>query len=277
MEAETDSQALKRIFAKENESKTFARVFDRYTIAAVHSLAEKGFFEQLEFVISTGKEAHVFRAVDQSGNFRAVKIYKTNTGEFRNMQQYIDGDIRFSHIKNDKHWLVKAWSQKEYKNLELAAKAGVRVPLPIAIKDNVLVMEFIGTNGIATKPLKQKPAQDTEEFYRETLRQIAKLYQAKLVHADLSEYNILNQDELPVLIDIGQGVLTNHPKAKEFFERDIENIVHYFQTEGIETTTEDAKKQLRKLLSETKPQKRVLKKGRTTSKTTGKKNPKKPN
>ncbi len=248
-------EEFKALFREEDEHRTFAKVFDFSTIQTVRMLAQKGHFEQLEFVISTGKEAHVFRAIDQSGQFRAVKIYKTDTSNFKHMQMYIEGDRRFSNIKKEKHALVRAWTQKEYKNLELATKAGCRVPLPIAFRDNVLVMEFIGTDGKPTPSLKDQPPKNPQKFYESVIDEMAKIYRGNLVHADLSEYNILNQDEKPVIIDVGQSVLTAHPRAKEFFERDLQNVVRYFQNQGIKTDLEKTREEIRAKLKN--PIKRV--------------------
>jgi RIO kinase 1 len=76
-------EEYKKLFSEEKEHATFAKVFDFPTVQTVHQLSQKGYFEQIEYVISTGKEAHVFRAVDASGDFRAIKIYKTDTSAFR--------------------------------------------------------------------------------------------------------------------------------------------------------------------------------------------------
>ena len=232
---------LKQLVPKEEYRKTIAKVFDENTIHTLHALSGKGYFEQLEFIVSTGKEAHVFRAADSAGEFRAVKIYKTLTSDFKNMMQYIEGDLRFSKIKREKYSIVKAWTQKEFKNLELANQASVSAPLPLAFKNNVLVMEFVGTNGIAAPTLKEKPAQNPQKALESILESIAHLlYKSKLIHSDLSEYNILNHREKMVLIDMGQSVLTTHPNAKPFFERDAKNMVSYFQKQGIQTTEKEA-------------------------------------
>lgn len=240
MDSKWDSE-LKQLVPKEEYRKTIAKVFDEETIGTLHALANNGYFEQLEFIVSTGKEAHVFRAVDKSGNFRAVKVYKTLTSDFKHMMQYIEGDLRFKKVKKEKFSIVKAWTQKEFKNLELARRAGVRVPLPITFKNNVLVMEFIGTNGGAAPTLKEKPTANPENACETILKAIADmLYKSNFIHADLSEYNILNSNEELVIIDIGQGVLNSHPRAKEFFERDVQNVVHYFQKQSVKITLEEA-------------------------------------
>ena len=50
----------------------------------------------------------------------------------------------------------------------------------------------------------------------------------ELVHADLSEYNVLMKGDKPYLIDFGQAVVLRHPNATMFLRRDISNILQYF-------------------------------------------------
>lgn len=236
-------EEFKKLFSEEKIRKIFDHVFDNQSILTLHSLAKKGFFKTVEFVVSTGKEAHVFRAVDVSGNFRAVKIYKIETSTFRNLAKYIDGDYRFRDIKHSKKEIVFAWAKKEFKNLALCIEAKTSVPRPAAVKNNVLVMDFIGEKGIACKTLKEIDEHDKEtlqDYYRQTIDFIARiLYLKELVHADLSEYNILVKGKKLVFIDIGQGVLTTHPQAEEFFNRDVKNISEYFTRQGLEKKAEE--------------------------------------
>ncbi|MFH1588355.1 MAG: serine protein kinase RIO [Candidatus Diapherotrites archaeon] len=255
-----EKNPLQELFQEEKETKTYAKIFDSQTIKAINSLASKGIIDMLEFVISTGKEAHVFRAMDSAGNFRAVKIYKTATSDFKKMNQYLKGDYRFKNVKKEKRDIVHAWTKKEFKNLERMNKAGTRVPMGLATKENVLVMEFIGNKeGTAAKTLKETPAKEVD--YNYTYEKIIEftarnLYLQELIHADLSEYNILMHEKEPVIIDVGQAVLNTHPMAKEFFERDILNIANYFSKKGINTdyekAIEDVKKWKGKLLKEKK-------------------------
>jgi len=117
-------------------------------------------------------------------------------------------------------------------------KAGIRVPLPLAFKENVLVMEFIGKEK-AAPALKDSPMEDLENLRNTLAHWLALMVEeAKLVHADLSEYNLLNFEGEIVLIDCGQAVLTSHPMAKEFFERDVKNLASYFTKTGLKTTQE---------------------------------------
>lgn len=245
----SETEELKKYVPEERERKVFAKVFDARTVQAVHRLAARGKFDYLEHVISTGKEAHVFRAVTKKKRaggkekYVAVKVYKIEASDFKDMNKYVEGDQRFKRVKKDKRELVFAWTSKEFKNFKRAERAGVRVPKPIAFFENVLVMEYIGTDGEAASTLKNYKVRDLELAYDTVIEWMARLmYSVGLIHADLSEYNILvegvRKEEL-VLIDIGQGVLNSHPRAQEFFERDARNVANYFKRKRLGVTYED--------------------------------------
>lgn len=191
-------------------------------------------------VVSAGKEARVYWAKNRRGEDVAVKIYLTTTAEFRkSIRQYIIGDPRFESVSGDLRKLILKWVQKEYKNLKRMYEAGVRVPKPYYAYRNILVMEFIGENGIRAPLLKEVRLTDEEyvEIYEKIVHYIKLMYnKAKLVHADLSEYNIMLYGGEPVIIDVSQAVTLDHPMAMYFLIRDIKNIIRYFRDDvGIET------------------------------------------
>lgn len=240
-----EKHRLDEIVKEEKTRDIFNQVFDERTILAIHDLAEKGYVDFVEFIISTGKEAHVFRAQDPAGNFRAVKIYKTLTSDFKNMRAYIEGDLRFKGISKNKRELINQWTRKEFKNLEEFNRVGIRTPLPLAFNENVLVMEFIGKES-AAPTLKEKPVKNLKKLKNTIAEWLAVMVEkARLVHSDLSEYNLLNFNEEVVLIDCAQSVLTSHPMAKEFFERDVKNMAHYFTKMGLKTTKNAFLEQIR--------------------------------
>jgi len=215
-------------------------VFDRTTLMALYDLMNKGYIDEFYGVVSTGKEARVYSAVDSNGNPIAVKIFLTWTSEFRRgRMKYILGDPRFDGIYSSSQKLIYAWASKEYKNLKLAYDAGVYVPKPIIQHKNIIVMEFIGRDF--------KPAPTLKEYHNLTpyilyqiLRQVRILYNdAGLVHADLSEYNIFYYKRKPILFDFGQAVVRSHPQAEVFLIRDINNILNFFRLNNIETPSLD--------------------------------------
>ncbi|MDD4250972.1 MAG: serine protein kinase RIO [Candidatus ainarchaeum sp.] len=230
-----DNRNEKLIKTKEAR-KIFDDVFDKATLNIIYELARKKFFDEVEFVVATGKEGNVFRC-KAGKNYYALKIYKIETSDFKHMTDYIIGDERFKETKKDKLCIIETWTRKEFKNLEEFTKAKIRVPLPIYSKRNCLLMEFIGDEESAPKA-KDVPFENMQEKYELICEYLARMIKRKIVHADLSEYNILNNNEELVIIDVGQSVSTMHPKAKEFFERDILNLSKWFAKHGVKTNYE---------------------------------------
>jgi RIO kinase 1 len=216
--------------------KTVEEVFDAFTLQALYKLINKKVIDVLYGVVDTGKESRVYWAKSPQGEDLAVKIFLTSTREFKKtVLQYIDGDPRFEKIRRDTRHIVYAWALKEFKNLERAYEVGVSVPRPIAVHKNIIVMTFIGENGVPAPLLKDAEVGDYEEMFWRVVDNIKALYRkARIVHADLSEYNIMVWKENPVFFDFGQAVLTSHPNADLFLERDVKNIVSFFKKRGVE-------------------------------------------
>ncbi|RLE80858.1 MAG: serine protein kinase RIO [Thermoprotei archaeon] len=234
-----DKRLYKKKFKKLKDSELFEiteDVFSYYTLMALYDLINSGVIDKMYGVVATGKEARVYWAKAPDGRDLAVKIFKVETTEFRKTRlKYMIGDRRFSRIRRDLRSIIRAWCSKEYRNLRRAHDAGVRVPEPIAFKENVLVMEFIGSEGVPAPLLKDYPPQDPTSAYNTIIEYIKRLYlKAKLVHADLSEYNILNNDEELVIIDWGSAVELSHPSSHEFLLRDIRNISRFFERLNVE-------------------------------------------
>lgn len=104
------------------------------------------------------------------------------------------------------------------------------------LKKNMLLMTFIGDNNIAAPKLKNANLSAAELIlaYEEIVDMMVRLYnEAKLVHADLSEYNILWHDGKCWLIDVAQAVEPSHPGALEFLMRDCDNISTFFTRKGV--------------------------------------------
>lgn len=210
-------------------------VFDRPTLMTIYDLMNQGALQRLEGTVSAGKESRVYSGVDEHGNYVAVKIYLTTSAEFRRgMLPYIEGDPRFEHVKHNTRSLIQSWAQKEFRNLQRAHEAGVRVPKPIFVKNNVLIMEFIGREGLPAPLLKDTPIKDPTKLYRLLFQTVRKLYaRARLVHADLSEYNIMIWKGRSVIFDVSQSVPLEHPMAETFLKRDLENLNRYFKLLGV--------------------------------------------
>jgi RIO kinase 1 len=212
------------------ERATVEEVFDQTTRMVVFDLLNSGVLYELNGVVSSGKEARVYWGKNKEEKDLAVKIYLTSSAEFKKgMMKYIQGDPRFINIKKDTRSLISTWAQKEFRNLEESTQAKVRVPKPVVVKSNVLVMEFIGKDGVSAPSLKESSPENPERVYHVLVTYLKRLYQkAKLVHGDLSEYNILMWKGLPIIIDMSQSVSIEHPLANFMLDRDLANLNRFF-------------------------------------------------
>jgi len=221
---------------RSEEYEALEEVFDRSTLMTVYDFLNKGTIDQIFGAVKAGKESKLYWGKDKEGKTLAIKIFLTVSAEFkRGMIPYIEGDPRFAHIKRDTRSLVYAWAQKEFRNLTQAAEAGVTVPKPIDVSHNVLIMEFIGKNGESAPLLRETEVKNPQRVYIQVLNNVKRLYQkAKLVHGDLSEYNIMLWKNRPVLFDVSQAVPLEHPMADQLLRRDLENLNRFFKRLGVE-------------------------------------------
>lgn len=219
-------------------NKIWEKVFDHYTLHNLFKSFLKSNIEGIEHQINLGKEAVVFKAITRDKEPRAIKIYRVETSDFKNMEYYIKGDPRFRDVPKNKRRLIEMWCRKEFRNLIIAKRAGVSSPKPYSAIGNVLVMDFIGDEWPAPK-LKDANISNIEKVYKSVISDMKKLYQANLVHSDLSEFNILYWRETPWLIDFAQGMVLSHPKSHELLKRDVRNVANFFLKKGIKTTAED--------------------------------------
>ncbi len=222
---------------------TVEEVFDTKTVMTIYELMKRRVLRRVNGVISAGKEARIYLAYSFNKDPLAVKIYLTSTAEFRKgVVKYIAGDPRFNGVNiGGIRRLIYLWAKKEFRNLKRMYEVGVRVPKPIAVLNNVLVMEFIGEEGLRYPLLKEVWKELSREellkVYELLIEEIKKIYcLAKLVHADLSEFNVMvKPGGVPVIIDVSQSVSIDHPYAEEFLVRDIRNIYDFFYSEvGLE-------------------------------------------
>jgi RIO kinase 1 len=210
-----------------NQLKVRQDVFDEVTLLALYKLVHKRWITAIGGSISTGKEANVFFGEREDQDL-AIKIYRIRTANFNAMTEYLIGDRRFSGIRRTRKDIVFTWTRKEFANLKRAFDVGLPVPEPYVWDRNILVMEFIGKDEVSFPQIRNIDLKDPDSVYQEIVSFMKTLYQeAGLVHADLSEFNIL-YGERPYIIDMGQAVTLDHPRARPFLARDIANVNRYF-------------------------------------------------
>lgn len=231
--------------------KTMHNVFDEFTNRNLYKLMSEGHFKGLVGQLNMGKESNVFIAEREDGSYVIIKIYRLENCDFNKMYDYLKYDSRYIKLSNKRREVIFAWTQREFRNLLKAREAGVRVPTPYTFKFNILVEEFIGDEGAASK-LKDLFPQEPKPFFDDLLKNLMKLAKAGLVHADLSAFNILNFREKPYFIDFSQTTPYDNPNAEEYLKRDIKNICVFFEKHGFKTNPEKIFLSLDKVLQKTR-------------------------
>ncbi|XP_077229825.1 uncharacterized protein LOC143862641 [Tasmannia lanceolata] len=221
---------------------TVEQAIDPRTRMVLFKMLNRGVFHDINGCISTGKEANVYHATKADGQELAIKIYKTSVLVFKDRDRYVQGDYRFRHgyCKHNPRKMVKTWAEKEMRNLMRLKAAGIRCPTPYLLRLHVLVMEFIGKAGWAAPRLKDAALSEDKlrESYVEIIMAMRTLYQkCKLVHGDLSEYNILHFEGHLYIIDVSQSVDLDHPHALDFLREDCLHVSDFFKKHGVAVMT----------------------------------------
>ncbi len=207
----------------------------------LRELLELGTIEQVLRQLKSGKEASVY-VVRAEGTVCAAKVYKRiEARTFRQRQDYVEGrqaaDSREQRAMNNgskfgKKKREEAWQDAEAAAMERLFAAGVRIPRPLANHEGVLLMDLVCD--AAGEPAPQIAAARYDraaavQVHYAIVNQVAAMLRAGLVHADLSEFNILAAAHGPTIIDLPQAVdATANNNAKRLLIRDVANITRFF-------------------------------------------------
>ena len=220
------------------KGKVINEVLDKPTVMTLYKMITDHIIAYVNGAVSAGKESVLFWGVDENDSTVALKIYLVSTSNFKKREPYILGDPRFSNVKKGTKNLVYLWAKKEYRNLTQCFEAGIPVPKPLHVSNNVLAMKFVGENGAPGKSLLD--SQVDEDDYNQAIQIISDMYhKAKLVHGDFSEYNVFKTENGLVVFDLGSAVDLRHPNTQEFLKRDINNITRFFKKRGVSVEDPD--------------------------------------
>jgi len=235
LNSEKKAGQLRHLGLTQDTRATVEQVLDPRTMLVLSKFLKRGLFDKIHGCISTGKEANVYYATTPDGKERAVKVYKTSILVFKDRARYVEGEYRFrqGYCKSNPRKMVAQWAEKEMRNLRRLKSVGIPCPEVVEVRQNVLVMEFIGKDGNAAGKLKDAEGLDAagwDRVYVDCAVLMRKMMQScKLVHGDLSEYNMLYGDGLLYIIDVSQSVENDHPQALDFLKRDCVNVNRFFE------------------------------------------------
>jgi len=216
---------------------TSEQCLDPRTRLILFRLLSTGFLELLDGCLSTGKEANVYYAKGEKGLEYAIKIFKTSILVFKDRDKYVSGEHRWrkGYCKSKPRKMFKVWAEKEMRNYRRLHSASIPCPKPILLKAHVLVMEFLGSEGWPSPRLKDASLSETRlrQAYVQTIRIMRHMFRrCRLVHGDLSEYNLLWHKHSVYVIDVSQSVESDHPSALDFLRKDVVNINDFFRKSG---------------------------------------------
>jgi len=203
-------------------------------------------------IIKTGKEAEVYRGL-LDGEWVAIKIYKPESERaFRKTTSYIGGKYYkspsmrkaiTSRWKFGKNAQQELWIQREFFLLQQLYELKINTPRPILLLQNAIIMELLWDAQQTAPRLIDTHLQKNQakKFFELIIKDIKKMWQFGISHADLSEYNILVWNDLPYIIDFPQSIDKRVGNIAEFhLQKDIENITKYFG-KHFPTNKEDVK------------------------------------
>jgi RIO kinase 1 len=204
-------------------------------------LVEEGIIDAVHVRLMSGKEATVY-IVEREGHLGAAKVYKARDERtFKKTASYVEGrnqtrnsrDRRAMQNKSSygRGLIEEGWQEMEFRALRDAFDAGVRVPEPYFLYENVLFMELVvDDNGAPASRLADFPftPEEATRLHLEVFMQVKKLLETGRVHGDLSAYNVLMAAKGPTIIDLPQVVeVSGNNNARQILRRDLRNVTEH--------------------------------------------------
>jgi RIO kinase 1 len=204
---------------------------------SLQDLLDLGVIDEVIRPLMSGKEAQVYLVV-QGGEHRVAKIYKeAQNRSFRQLSTYSEGR-RYKNSRRQRAMGKRtrygkeqeeiAWKSAEVEAIHRLSAAGVRVPRPYDFVDGVFVMELVADHRGEPAPrlvdLHFTP-DEARDVFQQLVREVVRMLCAGLVHADLSDFNVLIAEDGPVIIDFPQAVeAAANNNARKLLIRDVKNL-----------------------------------------------------
>lgn len=200
---------------------------DEFTLQQLNNLIKCHILHEVTGVISAGKEAIILHAYTNAQYAKkrnlprecVIKVFKSILNE--------------SHVPITRKTRNKK-AETEMQSLRRMQDIGINCPKVILLKDNMLVMSFIGSKKVPIRTIKHALL-DTfymNRFYQQTCDNMKRMYNAKLIHGDITERNILCNEQKSWLIDLSQSIDASDKNAMELLMRDCKNVCAIFTRGG---------------------------------------------
>jgi RIO kinase 2 len=196
--------------------------FDAYDLLALSDFVKRGKLSAFGERIGVGKESVVYEAQGENReNHLAIKFHRQGRTSFKHIRRLRD------HLTDQTKvpWIYAAAlaARHEFAVMEKLFPI-VSIPRPVACSRHALAMEFVGGPALNRITLS-----DPENGLNMILGEVGKARRLGIIHADLSEFNIMVDESGPKIIDWPQAVEVTHPHAEELLERDLVNVLRFFE------------------------------------------------
>jgi len=197
----------------------YTLVFTGYDTLALQALVKKGTISAIGSLIGEGKESVVYEALGLCPV--AIKFHRVGQRSFsaaRSKREYMPGE---GHVP----WIFasRLSAEREFAALTMLQET-VSIPLPVARNRHAVVMALI--DGVT---LNRFPLQDPRAMLDDILGNVRAAYRAGVIHADLSEFNVMAQQGRCVIIDWPQWIEAGHPNAAQVLSKDLATILTFFK------------------------------------------------
>jgi len=195
--------------------------FEGYDALALHTFAERETIDGVGASLGVGKESDVYEV--RSYKPLALKYHREGVTNFRKVMKERDYTSDREHVSF--HYTARKAAEREYETLE-TLYPDVSVPRPVDHNRHAIVMEKMDGVELSRAGL---DAEQVGPLLTLLLDELATTYREGRVHADMSEYNVFVSEDGVTIFDWPQAVPTDHENADELLERDVGNLVGYFQ------------------------------------------------
>lgn len=190
---------------------------------ALKDYVRKDMVAALGAIIAKGKESDVYEAFNDEGDLYALKFYKLGRTSFTSVRKK-----RFRESAGIKTWMTVNYeaAHREYSSLRKLEGLAPQFPRAYAYSRSTVLLQQVSGFRLSERPELDDPG-DTLTSILAAMR--LAYTKARLVNADLSEYNILTDGAALWLIDWPQAVDASHPNSAELLSHDVGTIVRFFE------------------------------------------------
>lgn len=192
--------------------------FDAYDLLALSDLVKRDNVTSIGKKIGVGKESVIFEAMGEIP--LVIKFHRQGRTSFKHVRRARDHLTDLPRLP----WLHAASiaARHEFQVMQ-KLYPHVSIPRPVALSRHAIAMEHVFGD-----QLNRVELSNPQDCLETILEEVGSAYSLGIVHADLSEFNVMITEDGLRIIDWPQAVGLDHASSQELLERDLTNILRFF-------------------------------------------------